>query len=324
LIKEAVGFGNTIDEAKENAIKNLGVSEFEDIQVEIVKMPKKKVLGLFGGAQAEVKAFIELPDKKTNTKKNNKSQPKKEKAEKTASQKEKPVKAKPEKEENKPEVKVEVKPEPNDYNEPVDAATLEENSPAKKAVEYIKTILTAFGCQDISIKVASRENGSLVILDGEDISILIGRRGETLDAVQYLASLAANNGGGHHKISLNIGNYREKREETLVALAKRISEQVLKTEKSRTLEPMNPYERRIIHTAVQNIDGVISTSFGEGSARRIVISKEGVPVRPPRINDNRSRGRKGRRPSQAKSQTVESVTREPKRDSDIPLYGKIN
>lgn len=302
MIKEAIGFGATVEEAKENAIANLGASDFDDIQFEVIAMPKKKVLGMFGGNKAEVKAFIELPDEK----------PKKEKKEKPAKNK-----AKPKKEEApKKEIK-----EVNDYGEAVDASEIDAESCAGKAVTYIKEALNKMNCGEVSIKVASRENGSLILIDGEDLSIVIGRRGETLDALQYLACLAANNGGGHYKISLNIGNYREKREETLINLANRISAQVLKTGKNRTLEPMNPYERRIIHTAVQTIDGVVSTSFGEGTGRRIVISLEGAEVKPPRFNDRRkSRGRSGRPSSKA----VPAVQREPMKDSDIPLYGKIN
>ena len=86
---------------------------------------------------------------------------------------------------------------------------------------------------------------------------------------------------------------------------------------------MNPYERRIIHTAVQNIDGVVSNSFGDGVGRRVVISLEGVEVKPPRMNDNRRRS--GRRAPQRTVKPAVSVpAREPKKDSDMPLYGKIN
>ncbi len=302
MIKEAIGFGATIEEAKENAIANLNASDFDDIQFEVIAMPKKKVLGMFGGNKAEVKAFIELPDEK----------PKKEKKEKSAKAKVKPEKT----EAPKKEVK-----EVKDYGEAVDASEIDAESCAGKAVAYIKEALNKMNCGEVSIKVASRENGSLILIDGEDLSIVIGRRGETLDALQYLACLAANNGGGHYKISLNIGNYREKREETLISLAKRISAQVLKTGKSRTLEPMNPYERRIIHTAVQTIEGVVSNSFGEGTGRRIVISVEGAEVKPPRFNDRRRNGGRSQRPA---AKTVSAPQREPKKDSDTPLYGKIN
>ena len=244
MIKEAIGFGNTIEEAKEEAIAELNVSEYEDIQIDLIAMPKKKVLGLFGGAQAQVRAYIEIADKKpkANAKK-----------EKTQPKKAKPIKKEAPAEPKNIENKESVKPidQCEQYSDAVDAAEIAADSPAGKAVAYIKAVLVAVGCNDVSVKVQSREGGSLIHLDGEDLSIVIGRRGETLDSLQYLASLAANNGGGHYKISLNIGNYREKREETLIKLAKRISAQVLKTQKSRTLEPMNPYERRIIHSALQ-------------------------------------------------------------------------
>ena len=316
MIKEAIGFGVTIDEAKENAILNLGASDYDDIQFEIISMPKKKVLGLFGGSKAEVKAFIEIPEKKTPKAKKEKSQPKKKKANKKVENKEE--------KKNQPKVQEKVENKKSDvieYGEPIEEAKIDAQSSTGKAIAYIKTVLTALECKDISIKAASKENASLIILEGEDVSILIGRRGETLDALQYLASLAANNGGGHYRISLNIGDYRQKREETLTALANRISAQVLKTGKNRTLEPMNPYERRIIHTAVQDIEGVVSASFGEGTSRRVVIAVEGSEIKPMR-NDRRGGRRNGG--SRPKAQTPVSPAREPKKDSDIPLYGKIN
>ncbi len=318
-----MGFGRTTDEAKEDAITKLGASELDDVQFEVVAIPKKKILGIFGGSDAQVRAFIDVPEEKKANKKNNNSKPK--------AAKEKPVK----KAEAKPEVKPEIKTETpvvegkatvkeDSYGEAVDRSEIAADTPAGKAIAYIETVLKAVGCEDTEIKVASREGGSLISLNGENLSVVIGRRGETLDALQYLASLAANNGGGHYKISLNIGDYRERREETLIILAKRISSQVLKTGRSRTLEPMNPYERRIIHTAVQSIDGVVSNSFGDGVGRRVVISPEGAEVRPPRTNDNRRRRNNNRRPSASKQNTVATESREPKRDSDMPLYGKIN
>ncbi len=315
MIKEAIGFGSTIDEAKENAIAKLNVSEFEDIQIDLIAMPKKKVLGIFGGSQAQVRAYIEIADKKPKAN-NKKAQPKKEKPVKTEAKEEKKTVT-----EKKPVEKVQS--DAPKYSEPVDYTEISADTPAGKAVAYIKAVLASVNCNEVDIKVQSRENASLIHLEGEDLSIVIGRRGETLDALQYLASLAANNGGGHYKISLNIGNYRERREETLIALAKRISAQVLKTGKSRSLEPMNPYERRIIHTAIQGIDGVVSNSFGEGSNRRVVISVEGAEVRPPRFNDRR-RGSSSRSRNSRPSNKVEAPAREPKRDSDMPLYGKIN
>ena len=311
MIKEAIGFGATVEEAKEKAIEDLNASDFEDIQFEVVSMPKKKVLGIFGGCQAQVRAFVEIPEKNKKPAKvkkaNEKAQPKKsEKAVKVVTA----------------EKAAQPKPVPV-YSEAVDAQSIDADSPAGKAVAYIKTIISSLNCGEVSIKVASRENGSLILLDGDDLNVIIGRRGETLDAIQYLASLAANNGGGHYKISLNIGNYREKREETLTKLAKRMADQALKSGKCRTLEPMNPYERRIIHTAVQQIEGVASSSFGEGAERRVVIAPEGVEMRPMRRNGGKGRGGNNRRNTVSKVSS-QAPAREPKKDTDIPLYGKIN
>lgn len=317
MIKDAIGFGVTIEAAKEDAVKKLGASELDDIQFELITMPKKKVLGIFGGCQAQVKAFIEVADKKQ--KQNKKTAPKKEKAQKNEKKAELVKEKTAENSESKPQ-----SGRFDDYSEPVDAKEIPADSPAGKAVAYINTVLASLNCGEVSVKVASRENGSLISLDGDDLNIIIGRRGETLDALQYLASLAANNGGGHYKISLNIGNYREKREETLTNLAKKVAAQALKAGKCRTLEPMNPYERRIIHTAVQEIEGVVSGSFGEGSSRRVVIAPEGVELKP-RRQDNRQRsGGRSRGPKPNQSVVSAAPAREPKKDSDLPLYGKIN
>lgn len=323
MVKEAMGFGRSVDEAKEDAIVKLGASELDDVQFEVIAIQKKKILGLFGGSDAQVRAFVEVPEEKSKQLKKNNNQ-KQKPVKKAEAKPEKKVEAKPEKKEEAPKVEEKPETQAEAYGEAVDCSEIAADSPAGKAVAYIKTVLSAVGCDDTAIKVSSREGGSLISLEGENLSIVIGRRGETLDALQYLASLAANNGGGHYKISLNIGDYRERREETLIILAKRISAQVLKTGRSRTLEPMNPYERRIIHTAVQAIDGVVSNSFGDGVGRRVVISLEGAEVRPPRGNNNDRRRRNNRRPSAPKKNTVVTENREPKRDSDIPLYGKIN
>lgn len=318
MIKEARGFGATVEEAKENAIKNLNASDFDDVQFEVITIAKKKVLGLFGGNDAEVRAYIELPDKKP-AKKQNKPQKPTKKVEKSEVKETAPV------QKNEPKKAAKELP---DFGEPVSESEIAPDSNAGRAIAYIKTVLANLDCGEIEIKVASRENASLILLDGEDLSILIGRRGETLDALQYLAGLAANNGGGHYKISINIGNYREKREETLIALANRMAAQAIKAGKCRTLEPMNPYERRIIHTAIQAIDGVESASFGEGVERRVVIAPSGVEIKP-RMNNGRRNGRGGRnggrdRRNRPSSQAVSAPAREPKKDTDIPLYGKIN
>ena len=311
MIKEAIGFGNTVDEAKEDAILKLGAKIEEDVQIEIISLPKKKVLGLFGGAQAEVKAYVERPDKPA--KKNNKSVKKAENNTKA----DKKAKAEPKKAEPKPEKKEKAeKPE----IEAVDQSLILAETPTGKAIAYLNAILKNLGCENVEVKAAVRENGALIILDGEGLGVVIGHRGETLDALQHLVSLAANNSGGYFKVTLNIGDYREKREQTLIGLATRVAEQVKRNNRNRALEPMSAYERRIIHTAVQTIDGVNSASIGEGKNRRVVIFPEGGTPNMPRRDGDRRRNDRGRRPSN----TVASApTREPKRDTDIPLYGKI-
>lgn len=311
MIREAIGFGADISEAQEDAREKLGASSEDDVQFEIISQSKKKILGIFGGSKAEVRAYIEIPDPKPQKSKKN---IKKTNEPKKAVNKAKTPKTQPEKKEEAPK-----KEEINAVAE----SEIPADSKTGKAIAYIKKILPELGCENVVIKAAEKENGAIIILEGEGLGAIIGHRGETLDSLQYLTSLAANNGGGYFKVTLNIGNYREKREQTLISLANRVSAQVLRNNRSRALEPMNPYERRIIHTAVQDIEGVTSNSIGEGSNRRVVIYPEGGDMRPPRRNDNRRRnGGRDRKPSQ----TVSSApTREPKKDTDnIPLYGKIN
>ncbi len=308
MIKEAIGYGSTIEEAKENAVLKLNAKEDADIQFDVLAFPKKKVLGVFGGSKAQVKAFIELPD------------PKPKKPAKTAKKETAAPKKQDKKETTKPKQSTEQKEEVPF----IDEKELSADSRAAKAIAYLKPILEKLGCINISVKVAEKENSALIELQGEGLGVIIGHRGETLDALQYLAGLAANSGGGYYKVSLNIGDYRQRREETLINLASRICKQVLETGKCRTLEPMNPYERRIIHTAVQNFDGVTSASFGEGSERRVVIGIEGTELKPLHRRDNRRDNNRRPRNNRSNNTVTSAPTREPKKDSDIPLYGKIN
>ena len=288
MIKEFIGQGESLEEATQKAIEGLDAKADEEVQIEVLSEYKKKVLGMFGGTTAKVRAYVELPDPKPRKAKEKKEKPQK-KVEKAAKVEE-------------------IKSDAPDNL--VDASTLDPKSSAGKAVAYLNKVLLNLGCENLVIKVAETENGAYISLEGDKLGVVIGRRGETLDAIQYLTSLAANTGNGYYKVTLNIGNYREKREQTLKKLAKKVSEQVLKTGRSRSLEPMKPYERRIIHTAVQNIDGVVSNSTGDGASRRVVISTQGGEKR--KANKTEA--------------TVEApVQREPKKDSvDVPLYGRLN
>ena len=134
---------------------------------------------------------------------------------------------------------------------------------------------------DAQVTMTDGENGEHIIaITGESAAILIGHHGETLDSLQYLANLAANkrvNGKKEEyvKISVDVEGYRAKREETLRALARKMAAKVLKYKKSVMLEPMNPYERRIIHSEIQNIEGVSTNSIGSENNRKIVIFLDG-------------------------------------------------
>ena len=163
-------------------------------------------------------------------------------------------------------------------------------SPADAAVDYLKTILDCMGVKDASFSVQEEENGALISISGDDVGFIIGHRGETLDALQYLAGLVSNHvDNSYYRITLDIGNYREKRRETLEVLGKKIAAKAVRTGRNSSLEPMNPYERRIIHTAVQTVEGAKSWSEGEDLARHVVIGPiEGERPQPQR----RPRGRK--------------------------------
>ena len=148
------------------------------------------------------------------------------------------------------------------------------------AMEFIKTVIDDMGLEGLEIGKKPGNNDDVIItVDGENAGVLIGHHGETLDALQYLANLAANkkvNGEKREyvKISLDIEGYRAKRETALRALARRMAAKVIKYKKSVMLEPMNPYERRIIHSEVQGIEGVSTNSIGSENNRRVVMFLE--------------------------------------------------
>jgi spoIIIJ-associated protein len=152
------------------------------------------------------------------------------------------------------------------------------------ACSFLKSILDNMGLTGFLIESKETSQGIYFdVVGGDSVSIIIGHRGETLDALQYLVSLVANKGEIDFKrIIIDTGSYREKREATLTSLAKRIALEAVKTHKSQTLEPMNPYERRIIHTAVQDVNGAASWSVGDEPNRKVVIGA-----------DNGDRGSKG-------------------------------
>ena len=148
-------------------------------------------------------------------------------------------------------------------------------SPAEIAADFVKNLLMNMQVEaDVSIEHEDAEGASIAV-NGEGLGLLIGRHGDVLDAVQHLAGLAANHGrSGYYRITVDIENYRAKRAETLRQLARRMAEKTLRYRRSNTLEPMNAYERRIIHTEVPGIEGVTTYSIGSDADRRIVIALE--------------------------------------------------
>ena len=147
------------------------------------------------------------------------------------------------------------------------------------AVEFLEKILEDMQIEG-EITISTRDDGDkLLTIEGKNVGVLIGHHGETLDSLQYLANLAANRKEEGEKreftkISIDIENYRAKREETLRALARRMADKVIKYKKSIMMEPMNPYERRIIHSEIQNISGVSTNSIGSENNRKVVIYLE--------------------------------------------------
>jgi spoIIIJ-associated protein len=149
--------------------------------------------------------------------------------------------------------------------------TLKETN-VDKALKFLQDILEKMSI-DADVEVKEEDDSVLFKINGDKIGILIGRRGETLDSIQYLTSLVVNKGKGNYKrVVIDIENYREKREETLVKLANKLSEKVVRYKKDITLESMNPYERRVIHSTLQNNSSVRTYSIGEEPNRKVVIT----------------------------------------------------
>ena len=289
MIKEIIATGADANAAIESGALLLGLPR-DEVQFEIIDLPRK---GGFLGLKklpAKVRVWAELPDEKPakSEKPRRQEAPKKEnkpeakpapraerpekpvKTEKPAAPKrekaEKPEKAEKQPREEKPAL-VEIEP------------TAEVRAKVEKAAAYVTEILKAMGLTDFTLTPRYYEENVRLQLAGEQIGGVIGRRGETLDAIQYLASLVANRGEGEYiRLSIDSGNYREKRARTLEALARKLANQAVRTGRSITLEPMNPYERRIIHGAVSTVKGAVSSSTGVEPNRRVVISSTVPPT----------------------------------------------
>ena len=177
---------------------------------------------------------------------------------------------------------------------------IEENAKVKAAVEYLQEVIAKMGVENVTFSAVQKGEATIIRLDGEHLGALIGRRGETMESLSYLASLVANRlEGDYIKLGLDVAGYRDKRESDLTALAQRIGAKVRKTGRSFAMEPMNPYERRIIHSAISKMEGVRSESKGEGRDRRVVIYSTAPDAQTENTyGERRGRGgnRNGRRP----------------------------
>ena len=278
MVKEVTAVGKDILEAKENARAALGAGELEDVQFEIIDGGTKGILGLFA-RPAKVRAFVELPDVKEQhkrperPKRDNKVEKKPERAEKHENQKQR--KPKPEAKKAEPQAeskpKSEVIPEAELKMERREVVTGEDMS-----YDFVKQLIADIGL-NAEAELYSCEDGTRrITIIGDDASTLIGHHGDTLDALQYLANLAStrkNSKGERDKsrVTIDIEGYRKKREETLRALARRMAAKALRNKRSVMLEPMSAYERRIIHSEIQSIEGVSTNSIGSDNNRKIVI-----------------------------------------------------
>lgn len=260
MIKYLEKSGKTEDEALAAALAELGL-ERDDVSVEIVERAKSGFLGI-GASPAVIRVQYEVPDE----------EPPAEPAPEPAKPAVSPAAAGEE-----PAEPPESGAEPR-YTEGVKAAT----------ESFLRGLLERMGVK-AEITIRDRDNGGLLVeLSGPGMGAVIGRRGETLDAIQHLTNYAVNRGSEKRcHISVDAESYRAKREESLVHLAEKMAAKVVKYKRSMALEPMNSYERHVIHTALQNYEGVSTSSTGTEPNRRVVVSYE----RPVRQQDNRPQSR---------------------------------
>lgn len=148
-------------------------------------------------------------------------------------------------------------------------------TPATRAIDFLDNLIKNMELDAKVVVKEKDEEGVSLDIEGDELGLLIGRRGDVLDAIQYLTTISANLGKpDFYRVNVDIRGYREKRAETLRAVAHRMADKVLKYKKSFALEPMNAYERRIIHAECQKIEGVTTRSVGEGAERKVIISPE--------------------------------------------------
>ena len=247
MIKYLEKTGKTEDEAVAAALEELGV-ERDDVSVEIIERAKAGFLGI-GAVPAKIRVSWESDEPDA---------------------------------EEPPAAAAEAEPEAAETVLPAaqpEKAEAKTAAPADEPAEYaaVRSFLTGLlehmGIE-ADIELSEREGGGILAdLSGPGMGAVIGRRGETLDAIQHLTNYAVNRGNEKHmRISVDAENYRAKREESLVHLAEKMAEKAIKYKRSMALEPMNSYERHVIHTALQNYEGVTTASSGTEPNRRVIVS----------------------------------------------------
>lgn len=298
--KEITASGKDLAEAQQNARLALGAGELDDVTFETIDLGSRGIFGIIGVRPAKVKASMEVPDAepRREVRRPREEKPAAPKREKPARREEartpkatKAPKAAPE--------KPAAVPEEDLHFEHVDAKPGDD-----RAFDFVNTLVSDLGLTDVETELLRCDDGTRrVSIKGENASLLIGHHGDTLDALQYLANLASsqkdsNGERDRSRVTIDIEGYRAKREQTLRRLARRMANKAIARGTKVTLEPMTPYERRIIHSEVQSIEGVTTQSIGSDSNRRVVIYPEGT--------QNRSGKRKGESKPKAKAPAGET------------------
>ncbi len=281
MIKEIVASGKDLNEARENARLALGAGELDDVTYTIIDRGSKGIFGIIGVKPAKVKASMEVADaeprrevRRPERNDENKGD-KRERRERKATPKNDAKKNERRQPRRDTAPKPAAVPETELKFEHVDA-----QPGTDRAFDFVNTLIADLGITDVETELLRCEDGTRrVNIKGENASMLIGHHGDTLDALQYLTNLAtaqrdANGDRDRSRVTIDVEGYRAKREATLRQLARRMAQKALNRGSKVTLEPMSPYERRIIHSEVQSIEGVTTQSTGSDNNRRIVIYVE--------------------------------------------------
>ncbi len=258
MIRELEKTGKTVEEAYQAACEELGVSMDDfNVSYEILEMPTRK---LYRNVPAKVLVKVETEDKEPVAAPEVPAAPAAPKVNAAA-----PVKA----EAPVQEVAAKAEASVQEGEEIIDIAT---NAKVRVAVEYLKEVIACMGVVDVEMTAVQKGEATIIRIEGQRLGALIGRRGETMESLSYLASLVANREEGDYmKLGLDVAGYRDKREQDLTALAQRIGAKVIKNNRAFAMESMNPYERRLIHSAISEMEGLRSESIGDGKDRRVVI-----------------------------------------------------